>query len=155
MENFDQAEIRSTADVRLVPALLSISKSTRVLVALKLKKLGFYNGQDELLFALDETAPTIVSHLAEEIAVRPSTVSKMLDRLIKAGMVERKVDVRDGRRIMVQITPAGLEARVRLQALRDELEAELIAPLVQNVDESIEALGTVSNILKSRLDRLR
>jgi DNA-binding MarR family transcriptional regulator len=140
---------------RLVPALLSLSKSTRALVGLKLIKLGFYNGQDELLFALVDGVPSSVSHLADELAVRPSTASKMLDRLVKAGLVERKTDRSDARRSMVQITSAGLEARILLEAMRAELEAELKPPAVQTPDNVVDTLVTLSAILKSRLNRRR
>ena len=76
-------------DAKLVAVLLSISKSTRALVGLKLNEVGFHNGQDELLLALDTSTPISVSKLAGELNVRPSTVSKMLDRLIDARTVER------------------------------------------------------------------
>lgn len=77
-------ELGDQAEARLVSALLSISKSTRALVGLKLSELGFHNGQDELLCALDERSEMSVSKIADELCVRASTVSKMLDRLVAA-----------------------------------------------------------------------
>jgi DNA-binding MarR family transcriptional regulator len=140
---------------QMVPALLSISKSTRALMGLKLAQLGFYNGQDELLFAVVDAKPVTVSRLAQLIDVRPSTASKMLDRLVKAGLVERKTDRGDARRSMVQITSAGLEARVQLYALRAELEAELMPSPSRLPHDVVNTLIILSAVLKTRLNRLR
>jgi DNA-binding MarR family transcriptional regulator len=146
-----EAVQRTPDEARLVALLLSISKSTRALVGLKLGELGFHNGQDELLFALDEADPVSVTKLAEELSVRPSTV----DRLIASGTAERTLDVRDARRTMVRITPAGLDARARLQEMRAKLESELVAGLAENGQDVAAAMLDLSGNLKARLSRLR
>lgn len=69
----------------LVRALLSISKSTRAFLALLLSDIGLHLGQDQLIACLRHGEPMSVSTLADRIAVRPSTVSKMLDRLVEKG----------------------------------------------------------------------
>lgn len=138
-----------------MPALLSISKSTRALVGIKLTELGFHNGQDELVLALDEKAETSVTKLADELCIRPSTVSKMLDRLVAAGMVERSTDKRDARRTMVRITAAGLDARSRLLDMRAKLEAELVSSFPGDITSMMRALVEVSAVLKARLSRVR
>ena len=100
MPETDTADVSSTSstepsEARLVCALLSVSKSTRALTRIKLAERDFHNGQDELLLALDEEAAIPVSKLADELKVRPSTVSKMLERLVRKGLVERSVDQRN------------------------------------------------------------
>ncbi|KQT53670.1 hypothetical protein ASG43_17690 [Aureimonas sp. Leaf454] len=139
----------------LVSALLSISKSTRALTQLKLQELGFHNGQDELLLALDERVSTSVSKVADALCVRPSTVSKMMDRLVERGMVQRVKGVSDQRQTMVRITPAGLDARSRLLAMREKLEKELVAAFAGDAEAIIQTLDTVAQILRARLMRLR
>ena len=145
----------ATAEARLVPVLLSISKATRALMRIKLAELGFHNGQDELLLALDEEAPVSVSTLAETLSVRPATVSKMLDRLVQKGMVERIENKSDARRTMVRVMPAGLDARSILLNMRAKLEAELISSFPGDVEAMFEALEVVVTSLKTRLSRLR
>ena len=142
-------------DFRLVALLLSISKSTRALTGLKLAEMGFHNGQDELLLALDEEEPVSVSRLADELRVRPSTVSKMLDRLVGKGLMERMLDKRDARRTMVRITPAGLDARSELLEMRMLLEGELTAMLPEGSDAVTALLESVATLLSARLSRLR
>lgn len=109
-------------------ALLSIAKSTRAFYGIKLASLGFHNGQDELLLAISETG-TQVSVMADQLMIRPSTVSKMLDRLVDRGLVERIGDLQDARRTLIRITPAGLEARQQLLDMRDKVDAELAKAL--------------------------
>ncbi|KQT54372.1 hypothetical protein ASG43_01825 [Aureimonas sp. Leaf454] len=135
--------------------LISVSKSTRALTGIKLNQLGFYNGQDELILALDEKGPISVSKLAADLSVRPSTVSKMLDRVTAAGYVERTLDKRDARRTIVKITPAGLDARSRLLLMREKLEKELISSFPGDVEAAIQALEEVAGTLRTRLLRLR
>ncbi|KQT50201.1 hypothetical protein ASG43_21850 [Aureimonas sp. Leaf454] len=142
-------------DRNLVPFLLSVSKSTRALTGIKLAELGFHNGQDELLLALDEEAPVSVSHVADELAVRPSTISKMIDRLVAKGLVERAGDHRDARRTMVRITPRGLDARSRLLAMRSALEKELKTAYPSDFGSLVQPLETIASVLKQRLHRLR
>jgi DNA-binding MarR family transcriptional regulator len=143
------------SETKLVPALLSISKSTRALMGIKLAELDFHNGQDELLVALNEEAPIAVSKLADELHVRPSTVSKMLDRLVIKNLVERIGNPRDARRTMVRITPAGLDARSLLLNIWDKLEAELSSGLSGDAEEIIQTLDDVASKLEARISRLR
>ena len=142
-------------NMRLVPALLSISKSTRALMQLKLAEAAFYNGQDELLLALEEEVPVFVSRLADKLSVRPSTVSKMLDLLVTKGLVDRRNDPRDARRTLVQITTAGLDARSLLLKMRETLEVELVASLQGSVGITAVVLESIAGLLRKRLNRLR
>lgn len=144
----------ATSD-RLVPALLSISKSMRALQGIKLASLGFHNGQDELLMAIDAKGET-VSVVAEHLAIRPSTVSKMMDRLVAKGLVERVGDARDGRRTLIRITPAGIEARHRLTRARAELDAELAAAMSTDKCATVtRELEDFAQYIAGRLRRLR
>ena len=139
----------------LVPALLSISKSMRALQGIKLASLGFHNGQDELLMAIDAKGET-VSVVAEHLAIRPSTVSKMMDRLVAKGLVERTGDVRDGRRTLIRITPAGIEARKMLEQARAELDAELGSAMsADKCDAVTRELEDFAQYIAGRLRRLR
>lgn len=145
----------SGADRSMLPLLVSISKSTRGLLLCKLSALGFHNGQDELMVALDEDRPATVSKLAEQLGVRASTVSKMLDRLIMKGLVERAGDNRDSRRTIVRITPAGVDARDRVLRLWGEIEHDLMKNVGADAETVTRELAFVDRQLKTRLARLR
>ncbi|MBB4001621.1 MarR family transcriptional regulator [Aurantimonas endophytica] len=114
------------SNIRLLPNLLSISKSLRALMGLKLAELGLHPGQDELLLALSPNMGTGVSVLANRLGVRPSTVSKMVDLLVQAGQVERAVNPRDARRTVICITPSGIEMQGRIIEVWLRLESEFL-----------------------------
>ncbi|KQT47595.1 hypothetical protein ASG43_10995 [Aureimonas sp. Leaf454] len=140
---------------RLVPALLSISKSMRALQGMKLAALGFHNGQDELLMAIDTKGET-VSNVAEQLSIRPSTVSKMMDRLVAKGLVERIGDSRDGRRTLIRITPDGIEARKMLIRARSELDLEIASAMnAERCAEITQELEEFAHYIAGRLRRLR
>ncbi|MCE7027481.1 MarR family winged helix-turn-helix transcriptional regulator [Jiella avicenniae] len=140
----------------LVPSLLSIAKSTRAFLTILLAEIDLHPGQDQLLDRLEIENPVNVSTLAELLAVRPSTVSKMLDRLIERGLVSRSANARDARRTMVHLTPAGLEAQRQVREIWMKLEADLTAALTpEDIAVLDESLYRAGDILTQRLRRLR
>lgn len=64
--------------------------------------------QMRALLAIDRLAPLRLGQLAEELRSSPSPVSKVVDRLEKAGLVARTEDGRDARAVEIQLSPAGV-----------------------------------------------
>lgn len=140
----------------IVGSLLSISKNTRAMVALKLSGIDVYVGQDELLLGLSESNAVSVSVLADRASVRPSTISKSVDRLVQRGWLQRIADGRDARRSMVKITPSGLDAQAEIQKVRNDLESDITRKVPANeLDEIVEVLDTVEDLLRQRLAKIR
>lgn len=140
----------------IVPSLLSIAKSTRAFLALLLAEIGLHPGQDQLIDRLDPNAPVSVSTLAEQLAVRPSTVSKMLDRLIEKELVARIANSRDARRTMVQLTPLGEQAQTSIRNLWRRLETDLVASIpVEDLEILDRSLARTGELLTQKLRRLR
>ncbi len=143
-------------DAQLVATLLSIAKSTRAFLALLLAQIDLHPGQDQLLVRLTPGESVSVSALAEQLAVRPSTVSKMLDRLIEKDLVLRESNSRDARRTMVTLTSSGEAAKQRVRALWMRLETELGNSLDEKERGAMLAsLQQVDQLLSARLRRLR
>ncbi|WP_152047298.1 MarR family winged helix-turn-helix transcriptional regulator [Aureimonas psammosilenae] len=140
----------------LVPTLLSIAKSSRAFLTLLLADVGLHPGQDQLLQSLIPGETISVSVLADQLAVRPSTVSKMLDRLIDRDLVKRTASSEDARRTMVALTPEGEKARNSVQEVWDRLEAELKSSFgAEEFETQVRVLGKVDELLTTRLRRLR
>lgn len=70
-----------------------------------------------LLVKLVEHGPRRASDLAEQVCADPSTVSRQVASLVKAGLIERRADPADGRASILVPTDLGL-ARVRQHAER-------------------------------------
>ena len=140
----------------IVPSLLSIAKSTRAFLTLVLTEIDLHPGQDQLLHRLEPESPISVSALADQLAVRPSTVSKMLDRLIEKNLVVRAASNRDARRTMVMLTTEGEAAKRSVRMIWDRIESELVASLNrEELSRVSSALDQVDDLLSAMLRRLR
>ena len=87
--------------------------------------------QASVLDHLDELEPTGLLTLAAHMGVTPSTMSLMIDRLAQGGYVVRERDAKDGRRVNLRLTRAGVRIKSeksvldpeRVQAVLDQLTA--------------------------------
>jgi len=72
-----------------------------------LDAIGIYRGQPPVLYVLHEQEGLTQSELAARLEVAPATVTKMLQRLERAGFVQRQTDSEDQRVSRVYLTDAG------------------------------------------------
>ncbi len=94
-------------------------------------KLGLYRGQPPMLFALWERDGQTHSELAQGLGIAPATTTKMIQRMEKAGFVQRQPDARDQRVSRVYLTEAGRTVRASLEAAWDQMDAENFSGLSQ------------------------
>ena len=88
--------------------------------------------QASILDHLDEREPLMLLDLAHHMGVTPSTMSLHVERLVRRGYVLRERDAKDGRRLKLKISPAGVRVRdaksvldpLRVQAMLARLSAE-------------------------------
>lgn len=140
----------------LIQTIFSISKMHRQLSGCALADLGLFPGQDTMLLALDDSVSLTISDLATTLAVRPSTISKMVDRLENRGYVHRYRNQDDARTTMVQVTREGADIRAQVISQHQKLEAEFTKVLTLDGSAKVRvALEVLEGILKARLSRLR
>jgi DNA-binding MarR family transcriptional regulator len=89
-----------------------------------LEELGLYRGQPKMLFALWEQEGLTHGELAARVHVSPATITKMLQRMEKAGFVERRHDREDQRISRVYLTDAGRSIRSQVEQVWRILEDE-------------------------------
>ncbi len=116
-------------DDQLVDAVLSAS---RVLVAIAARSLAEVGEEVTLtqyrsLVVLASRGPQGVATLAEAVRVTSPTASRMCERLVRKGLVTRRVDRRDRRQVRVALSPAG-------RALVDTVTARRRAEIEQLVE---------------------
>ena len=75
-----------------------------------LTDIGLYAGQEMFLWQLWRQDGLTQSQMVERMCVQPPTVSKMLDRMEKAGLVTRQPDSEDSRISRVYLTEQGRES---------------------------------------------
>jgi DNA-binding MarR family transcriptional regulator len=89
-----------------------------------LEEFGLYRGQPPMLFALWEQEGLTHSELAARLHVRPSTITKMINRMEKAGFVRRRSDPEDQRVSRVYLTDAGRSIQNEVERVWHTLEDE-------------------------------
>ncbi|MDH3222655.1 MAG: MarR family transcriptional regulator [Gemmatimonadota bacterium] len=86
--------------------------------------------QGSILDHLDEQDGTSVGALAKHMGVTAGTMSIHVDRLQRKGYITRSGDPRDGRRVLVRLTAAG----VRVKEANSVLDAERVERLLRGLD---------------------
>lgn len=92
-----------------------------------LKALGLYRGQPALLGALWEQEGLTHTELAQRLGVQPATITKMVNRMERAGFVVRRQDPVDQRVSRVYLTEAGHAIRTDVERIWEVLEREAFA----------------------------
>ncbi|MHB1295108.1 MAG: MarR family winged helix-turn-helix transcriptional regulator [Anaerolineae bacterium] len=89
--------------------------------------LGLYRGQPPLLCFLADHDSLPQSRLAEHLGVTAATVSRMLERMEKAGFVNRTSDPADQRVTRVHLTDRGRAVQGDMRHLIERIEQETFA----------------------------
>jgi DNA-binding MarR family transcriptional regulator len=145
---------RPVAAAELLPHLISIAKSVRQLVAIKLAERDIAPGQDQFLLCFENGVARSSACVAASLSVRASTVSKMVDILERKGWVVRRPDERDARKVLLSLTEAGHRAQDDVRGIWRSLENEL-APKLANQSDAVKLLSAIDAALEHRLKRLR
>jgi DNA-binding MarR family transcriptional regulator len=94
--------------------------------------------QASVLDHLDEIEPTGLLALAAHMGVTASTMSLMIDRLARGGYVIRERDAKDGRRVNLRLTKAGVRIKSEKSVLDPERVKTVLAQLTE--EERKEAI---------------
>ncbi len=102
--------------------ILQIHRAHRNRAEAALNELGLYTGQEMLLFQLWREEGLTQSELVDTARVDPSTVTKTLQRLEHAGLLERRQDAEDARVSRVYLTEQGRALEASVRQIWDDLE---------------------------------
>ncbi|UVK39758.1 MarR family transcriptional regulator [Mesorhizobium sp. AR10] len=119
-------------DQQLCFALYSASGLMTKLYRPLLEPLGLTYPQYLAMLALWERAPSTVGELGEALGLDSATLTPLLKRLETSGLVTRRRDAADERRVLVEPTAQG-------QALREQAKAVPVALSCQLPLEAEEA----------------
>lgn len=73
-----------------------------------LSEVGATAEQWRVLDKLSDEKGLPIGELAQQLNMNPPTMTKLIDRMVAAGLVQRIVDDEDSRRVLVFITDSGL-----------------------------------------------
>jgi DNA-binding MarR family transcriptional regulator len=117
-----------------------LAKAHRALVGDALAELGLHLGQDLLLEQLWRQDGLTQSALVARLGVEPPTVTKMLQRLERAGLLRRERDPDNARLWRVYLTERGRELQQPVRDLRRQVERRLLTGLSEAERERLLAL---------------
>ena len=92
-----------------------------------LNEIGLHVGQEMLLSGLWEKEGLTQTELADYVRIQPATVTNMLQRLERAGIVERRPDAEDQRISRVYATKKGRGLEEAVEEQWGKLEQESFA----------------------------
>ncbi|MDI3405010.1 MarR family winged helix-turn-helix transcriptional regulator [Streptomyces cavernicola] len=132
----------------------AVLTASRVLVAVSARSLAAVEDrvtlpQFRMLMVLSSRGATKLVDLAELLGVAPSTAMRMVDRLIAAGLADRRVNPDNRRETLLQLTGEGSRTvadvttrrRQEIAAIVERLTPERRADLVTALTAFSEASG--------------
>jgi DNA-binding MarR family transcriptional regulator len=111
--------------------LAQICRLKHARVQALLETLGLYEGQPAMLRSLWAQEGLTHTELARRLRVQPATITKMIQRMQKAGFVERRPDPEDERVSRVYLTEAGHAVQTEVRGVWHTLEKEAFAEFTE------------------------
>lgn len=126
------------------------SRQISVYLEARTRELGVSPVEGHVLTYLRRYAPAPVGELVRVFGLKQSTLTSMLDRLERAGLVRREVNPEDRRSFLVHLTDAGRGLTGRLNRLLASLEREIRehvgAREVEGFHAVMAAVGKVTEV---------
>lgn len=136
--------------------LFRVARLHRMLAGYLLRDLGLHRGQELLLMHLWDTGPARQTELIEVLDSDSPTMTRMVQRLEKAGLVERVPDPTDGRASLVSTTAASEALRREIEQMWRDLEVATVGDLTDaDLSPVLTTLGRVEANLANAVARIR
>ena len=137
-----------STEERFSAALHNTARGWRQAIDRRLKDLGMSQASwMTVAMASKAEQPLSQTELARRVGVEDATMVAMIDRLVKAGLVEREPSATDRRVKLVIVSRAGAKLYAKVQAegnaVRHELLSGLDAAQLRTATELLERLLTV------------
>jgi MarR family transcriptional regulator, organic hydroperoxide resistance regulator len=107
--------------------LAQVCKAHRAAANEVLAEEGLHVGQELVLHRLWHECGMTQSDLAKHLCVEAPTVTRMLQRMERAKLIERCVDTEDGRVSRVHVTEKGRALKGTIEQAWQTLEAKVLA----------------------------
>ena len=104
-------------------AIMRLAHEQRAVAASRLAALGLFPGQELVLAQLWATDSRSQKELVDSLRLDHSTIAKSVQRLERAGLVDRARSSEDGRIVLVTLTAAGRALEQPVREIWSDLEA--------------------------------
>jgi DNA-binding MarR family transcriptional regulator len=130
----------------LRPVLLRLTRELRK----ESEQIGVTTRQATLLWLVKRSPGLSLAELAAEEGISPPALSGHVDRLERAGLIERVRSSQDRRRVGLALTDEGVKLLRRIRARRTTWLAERLSELDQ---AELDALATAVPALRRLLEK--
>jgi DNA-binding MarR family transcriptional regulator len=125
MENMEYED-----PVQLADLLHQLNRRLRRAQAERLKPLGLTPAQERALRTMTRSErPLRMAELAEQLGIVPRSLTRVIDTLEEAGLVQREIDPRNRRATLLHLTERGQAVRDDMRQARRRAAEDLFAPL--------------------------
>ena len=104
--------------------LVQVCRAHRSMATTLLHELDLYPGQEFLLYQLWQESDVAQSDLAKHLCIEAPTVTRMLQRMERTGLIERPPDPLDARVSRVCLTDQGRALQHEVEAVWQKLEEQ-------------------------------
>jgi DNA-binding MarR family transcriptional regulator len=126
-------------------ALSALEREVELSLADQSDCCGVTSAQCHLILELDSRGSASVGELAGALELDPSTLSRAVDSLVKAGFASRREDQSNRRRLILELTEAGQEKADYINDACDAYYEEILAqadePRRRALSESVAYLA--------------
>ncbi|WP_439923266.1 MarR family winged helix-turn-helix transcriptional regulator [Nitrobacter sp. JJSN] len=142
---------RST-DSDFLFTLFELQRLLRLFADKQASRYGLNRAQWAVLAKLERTEGLKQADVAELMEMQPITLTRLIDKLCKAGLIERRGDETDRRINRLYLTKAARPLLAKLAVLRSEITRAALADLsVSDAHRLIEQLETVKDNVRNAL----
>ena len=129
------------SDESVLEAVLTASRALVAMAARSLADAGedVTLTQYRSLVVLASRGPQGVATLAEAVAVTPPTASRLVERLVRKGLVRRRTDPHDRRQVRIGLTDAGRSLIDQVTERRRQEIAQLLTSIEPKLQRDMAA----------------
>jgi DNA-binding MarR family transcriptional regulator len=131
----------------ILPEIGETAHALRKAFTRRAATLGVTGAQWKVLFKLSRKPGLRQVELADMLDIEPITLTRILDRLQEAGLIERSSDPADRRAWRLHVTAKAKPLVAKLQAIADEMTADAFAGIDPN---DIETTRQVLALVRER-----
>lgn len=105
------------------------ARQTRCLSEMYVQKFGLSVGQWKVLPIIGYYGPMSAKAVGERTSLEPEKVTRAVDQLVARGLVSRRADSKDRRRVVLSLAAKGREVFTESEQLRSAIEKEFLNAL--------------------------
>jgi DNA-binding MarR family transcriptional regulator len=129
---------------QLADLLHRLTRRLRREQAEQLAPLGLTPAQERALRVITRSEqPLRMTELASQLGIVPRSLTRVIDTLEEAGLVQREIDPRNRRAILLHLTDRGKAVRDDMREARRRAAEDLFAPLTADDRKTLAKLLTI------------